>query len=369
MPSIHKLYGGSNAKRWKNCALYPSLSAQVPKRPPNPAAIKGTSQHAVMEQLLNDSTLQPEHFLGTTALGTTMTDNHIGEIKIALESYEYILEQYPEEAVLFSEKMVDLTDEAGGTLDAGVAFGTRGAIIDFKFGQIEVDVTDEQGLFYGICAIETEPAFKNVTELDVWVVQPAFEPAHVKTTYPQHVLEVEKKNFLMAIRTSQMANPLPTEGEWCDWCEAKLACPAKLQRLETLTQPNHILDIEEVGRMLKRIKEWNNWADDAQERILHELENGRKNSTWKLVQKRAIRQWIDETKAVKAFKKAKLDDDEFMPRQLISPAKADKILGKKIVADLAHPVSSGHTIALHEDKRQAVLPTQALAAAIRSVKR
>jgi len=374
MPTIHKVYGGSNSERWKHCAGYASLSAQVPRRPTSEAAQKGTAQHAVMEQLLNDSSLDPDRFLDATVLGVTLEKEHIAEISIALESYDYILEQYPEDAVLFSERMVDLTDEAGGTCDAGIAAGEIGAIIDFKFGQMEVDVTDAQGLFYGICARKTEPAFAKVKQLDVWIIQPAFEPAHVKTSYPEHLLDLEETNFLAAIKASQMPNPVYIEGEWCDkgmGCEAKLACPAKLQRLETLTQPNHVLDLDDLGAMLKKFKSWKKWMEEAEERLLYELEHGRKNPHWKLVDKRATRQWKSEAKAITAFRKAKVDDDTFMPRSLVSPAQAEKekLLSKKIVEDLAHPVSSGHTIAPHEDKRPAVIPVAAIAAARKNIKR
>lgn len=369
MPLIHKLYGGSNSERWKYCAGYPYLSTQVPKKPTTPAAEKGTAQHAVMEQLLNDASLNPDDFTGTTVLGVEMTKDHVAEIGVALDSYQHILDQYPEDATLFSEQFVDLTDEAGGTMDAGIAKDGIGAVIDFKFGQHEVDVADAQGLFYGICARRTEPAFANIKQLDVWVIQPAFDPAHVKTSYPEHVLNVEEKNFLIAIKVSKSPNPIYTEGEWCEWCECKLVCPSKLGRLSTLTTPNHIMDLDDLGEMLMKIREWDKWRDEATDRLFHELQHGRTNKFFKLVEKRAIRQWTDNAKAIRAFRKAKIDDDTFMPRELISPAQAEKgLLTKKVVADLAKPVSSGLTIAPMSDKRPPVLPTEALKAALRQIK-
>lgn len=370
MPAIHKLHGGSNAERWSNCAGYAYLSTQVPRKPPNQAAIKGTAQHAVMEQLLNDGKLTPDHFKGTTVLGVEMDEKCIAEIEIALESYEYILDQYPEDAVLLSERMVDLTDEAGGTFDAGIAAGEKCAIIDFKFGRNEVSPDKEQGLFYGVCARETEPAFTKMKELDVWVVQPEFDPAHVMTTYHEHQLDIAKKNFLIAINVSKQPNPLYTEGEWCEWCEAKIACPAKLGRLGTLTMPNHVLDLDELGLQLKKIKEWEKWAKDAAERIQHELEHGRVNAYWKLVMKRAINQWKSEAKAVSEFKAKGVSEDDYAPRELISPtqAKERKLLPAAKVKELASPVSSGYTIAPIDDKRPPVLPTGALAEALKKLK-
>jgi hypothetical protein len=365
----HKVYGGSNSDRWSQCPGSPYLSTQVPPRPAGQAAIEGTAQHAVMEQLLNDGKLEPLHFLGSTILGVTLTQEHINAIDIALEAYMEIVDEFPEDAKLFAERGVDLTDEAGGTMDAGIVHGRRGAVIDFKFGQIEVEADGTQGLFYGVCARKTEPAFASIQQLDVYIIQPAYDPATVKISYPGEFLDTAERNFLNAIAVSKAPNPSFVEGEWCTWCPAKLVCPSKLQGLQTLTTANHILDLDELGGQVAKLQDWIKWAEEARERIQLELEHGRPNKYFKLVQKRAIRGWKSEANAIAQFRKAKIDDDVFMPRKMISPAAAEKgMLPKKVVADLAVAVSSGNTIAPHADKRPPVLPTAALAAAVNRVK-
>lgn len=369
MPTTHKIYGGSNADIWVYCAGSTYLNTQVPPRPAGAAALEGSAQHAVMEQLLNDGNLEPPHFLGSTILGVTLTAEHINAIDIALEEYMAIVDTFPEDAKLFSERSVDLSLESGGTMDAGIVHGTRAAVIDFKFGQIEVDSEGLQGLFYGVCARKSEPAFANITQLDVYVIQPAYDPATVKTSYPDSFLDTMERTFQNAIAVSKTSNAPFTEGDHCTWCSAKLVCPAKIRGLETLTQPNHILDLDELGERLLKLDAWVKWASEAKERVQLELEHGRPNKHWKLVQKRAIRQWKDEAKAIVEFRKAKVDDDTFMPRKLVSPAAAEKgLLPKKAVAELASPVSSGNTIAPMTDKRPPVLPTAALAAAVNRIK-
>lgn len=369
MPTTHKLYGGSNSDRWLNCPGSTWLSTQVPRRPAGQAALEGTAQHAVMEQLLNDGKLEPAHFLGSTILGVTLTPEHISAIDVALDAYAAILDDYPEDAKLFAERAVDLSDEAGGTLDAGIVHGKRGAVIDFKFGQIEVGADGEQGLFYGICARKSEPAFARIEQLDVHIIQPAYDPATVSVSYPGAYLDKAERDILNAIAVSKQPNPIFTEGDWCTWCPGKLVCPAKVQGLDTLTQPNHILDLDELGERLLKIRGWEKWAKEAEERIQLEIENGRQVKDWKLVQKRGVRKWKDEAATVMAFRKAKLDDDTFMPRELVSPAQAEKgLLSKKVVGELAASVSSGNTIAPISDKRPPVLPTAALAAALNRVK-
>lgn len=369
MPEKHVLYGGSNAERWLPCAGYASLSKLVPRKPVGQAAIDGTAQHKCMEMMLEDPDLEPKKFLGTTVLGVEITQEHVFALEVALEAYCEIVDSYPEDATIFSEKFVGLRgvddEEIGGTMDAGIVCGDKGAIIDFKFGQIEKGADGSQNLFYGVCARKSIPAFAGVKELASYIIQPAYDPAIDKIVYTDAILDRFEQTMRNAISASQAPNPHYTEGEWCGWCEGKLACPAKLQRLNTLTAPNHVLDLAELGKLRLKLKEWEKWADDADERIQHELEHGVPVPGWKLVAKRAIRQWTDEAAAVLKFKNLKIPVSSYMITKLISPAQAEKILPKNEVAKLANPVSSGNTIAPEGDKRPAVLAPAALGQALK----
>jgi hypothetical protein len=371
MPEKHVLYGGSNAERWLPCAGYPNLSKQVPRRPTGQAALDGTAQHKCMEMLLEDPDLEPEKFLDTTVLGVKITMEHVYALKIALEAYCEIVEGYPENAEIFSEKFVGLNgpgdEEVGGTMDSGIVCGKRGAIIDFKFGQIEKAAAGEQNLFYAVCARKSIESFAGVEELTSYIIQPAYDPAIDKVTYTAAILDRFEMTMKAAISASKSPNPDFTEGQHCGWCEGKLACPAKLQRLATLTAPNHVLDLAEVARLRLVLKGWEKWGEEADERIQHELEHGTKVPGWKLVAKRAIRQWKDETKAVLKFKNLRIPSTAYMVTKLISPAQAEKILPKNVVAELADPVSSGNTIAPEGDKRPAVLAPAALGQALRKL--
>lgn len=370
MADKHVERGGSNAHLWINCAGYISLARQVPRRPVGVAAIEGTAQHTCMEMLLNNPDLTPDKFLGTTVSGVMITQEHVNAIQVALDAYMDIVESFPEDATLFSEKFVGLRGlddpEYGGTMDAGVVHGKRGAMIDFKFGQMEVDSSGEQNLFYGVCARNSIAAFKGVEEFESYIIQPAYDPAIDKTIYPAMTLDRFEQTVRAAIRLGEAPNPAFVEGEWCgNFCHCKLACPAKLQRLDTLTAPNHVLDLAEVGRLRLKLKEWEKWADEADERIQHELEHGVPVPGWKLVAKRAIRQWVDEAAAIAKFKSLKIPSTTYLVTKLLSPAQAEKVLPKAEVTKLANPVSSGNTIAPIDDKRPSVLPPAALGQALK----
>jgi len=370
MADKHVQYGGSNADKWLNCAGYAQLSQQVPRRPVGLAAVEGTAQHKCMEMMLENPELMPAKFLGTTVMGVEIRQDHVDALNVALTAYLDIVDSFSDEATLFSEKFVGLRgsddDRYGGTMDAGIVHGARGAIIDFKFGQMEVDSTGEQNLFYGVCARKSIPEFSEIEELASYIIQPAYDPAIDKTVYPVMVLDRFEQTVHTAIKLSEAPNPAFIEGEWCGkFCHCKLACPAKLQRLDTLTAPNHVLDLAEVGRMRLKLKEWEKWADEADERIQHELEHGTTVPGWKLVAKRAVRAWVDEAVAIATFRRLNKKPDEYLVTKLLSPAQAEKMIGKIEVTKLATAVSSGNTIAPETDKRPAVLSPVALGQALR----
>lgn len=373
MPEKHVRYGGSSASMWKNCAGWAGLVAKVPKRPVGMAAHEGTAQHACMERLLKDANLTPEKFLGakisTEGGPITITEAHVDAIGVALEAWENILDSFDDDAVIMSEKFVSTgADDEGGSMDGAVTNRKRAAIVDFKFGQVEVEALSDQGFWYAACARHQFPdLFGKVTEWENYIIQPAYDPAVDVVKFPVSVLDRFEQEARTAIDMSKGINPHFIEGEWCTWCDAKLVCPAKTQRLNTLTAPNHILDLDELGRQLRILKSWDKWREEAEGRILHELEHGRQFKDWKLIDKRAVRKWSSEPMTVAAFKRLKVPASRYMVSELISPAQAEeqRLMPKPEVKLLANPVSSGRTIALMEDKRTAVMPTEALKQALK----
>jgi hypothetical protein len=374
MPTIHHKYGGSNANIWINCAAAPGLIEKVPRRPAGPAAEHGTAQHDVMEALIRDPDLVPESFLGTKmANGIVIDEEHMGAINTALDAWVEIQDTFPNATFIEAERMVMLTEEAGGTADGLMVEGKRGAIIDFKFGQNQVDADSDQLLFYAVCARKSLPEFMRVEEFECYIIQPALEPVIDKTVYTKSVLDRFETTAFTAIRASKQPGARPVEGDWCKWCNAKLVCPAKTQRNDTLTHPkDHILDLGKLGdqaaRLQPLLKAAEKWQEEALERIHHELSHGVAVPGWKLVNKRAVRMWKSEPEAILAMKRLNISPDKYMITSLISPNKAEELMKKKTVDELTNKVSSGTTVALADDKRPAVLPVAAVAAQLKKLK-
>lgn len=391
MASKHVLYGGSSAEIWRHCPGWAGLIQQVPRKPVGPAAHAGTAQHHVMERLLKDPDLVPEKFLGakipTEGGDIELHDGHIAAITIALEAWDEVLLSYPEEELVqsteededvlqsagkiqvFSERFFCAADDQGGTVDALVVRAPRASFVDFKFGQWEVEAEGWQNFWYMLCARSEYPElFEGVQEWESVIIQPAYEPAIDRTVITTSQLDRMALEAGAAILQSKQPNPDFIEGDWCRWCNAKLACPAKTQRLGTLTQPNHVLDLAETEKLLLRLREWRKWEEEAEARLLHELEHGYKGELFKLVGKRAIRKWSNDADVVALLKKKRIAAKDYMkPTELRSPANMEDegFLTKGEVKGLANPVSSGWTIAPMSDKRPAVLPVGALAQALK----
>ena len=79
---------------------------------------------------------------------------------------------------------------------------------------------------------------------------------------------------------------------------------------------------------------------------------------FKLVPKRATRQWVDPEQAQTALEGIGLDQTELMETKLLSPAQMEKVLKKRklsMPADLIVAISSGNTLATEDDPRPAAL--------------
>ena len=115
------------------------------------------------------------------------------------------------------------------------------------------------------------------------------------------------------------------------------------------------LPVEQIAHYLEQIPMVESFLKDLQQLAHGLLEEGNQVPGWKLVNKRATRQWTDEEKAI-AF----LTQQEVYPfadPKVISPAVAEKALKKakqNLPDDLVIAVSSGSTIAPESDPRPAV---------------
>ena len=126
---------------------------------------------------------------------------------------------------------------------------------------------------------------------------------------------------------------------------------------DTLTQltPVNRLEPEQISRVLNNKKLVVSWLDAVETYVKEKLEAGEAFPGFKLVAGRSNRAWATDP-SVEA-KLADMFGDQAYTRKLISPAQAEKILGRKRIeeiADLVVKPKGEPTLAGADDPRPAV---------------
>ena len=357
-----KIVGGSTAKRVMNCPGSVALVQKMPPQPSNKYADEGTLLHNVIAEIVMTDK-HPEEFLHTKYNDQVLTLDLIdSKLVPALAALDVIdpnkeMEIEAETRVGFD----DLLPGVFGSTDLIGRINNRAVVLDWKFGDgVAVDAEENsQLMFYAAAAMRTEAtkwAFKDVEEIEMVIVQPPAVKRWVTT--PARIQQFEK-DLVKAVELAQQPNAELKIGDHCRWCAAKPICPQMTGAADrALAVKLDNLDAGKISTYLKNADLLETWISSLRELALSMMESGANLPEYKLVAKRAIRQWTDEDKAKVALFAYGLTESEVMETSVISPAKAEKALKKRKLAlpdDLVVAISSGNTLASADDPRPEVL--------------
>jgi hypothetical protein len=255
----------------------------------------------------------------------------------------------------------DLIPGAYGTADVIGRRGRTAVIIDWKFGD-GVPVHAEgnpQLLFYAAAAARTpglEWVFKGAEKLELVIVQ----PPHVRRwVTDMDALENFELNLVRAVRLSERPDAPLEVGSHCRWCPAKPICPKMTGAIDRLVHNKlESLEADQLSAALMLADKLEDFIAAARKLAFDRLEKDMPVPGYKLVPKRAVRQWVEEGVVVQTLQAAGLSVGEMYKRELLSPAQMEKVLKKSKLTlpdDLVVAVSSGSTIAPESDPRPAVL--------------
>lgn len=355
-----KIVGGSTAKRVINC---PGSVALVDKMPPQPSssyADEGTLLHDTIADLLNGNGLLEAH-LGREHNGVILTQELIDEKLLpALKALDEI---DPKLRMAYTiEANVDFGDLLPGVFGSADLLGrtdNRAYVLDWKFGDgVAVEVEENsQLLFYAAAAMRTPKVqwvFEGATEIEMIIIQ----PPHVKrwVTTPARVAAFEKE-LVAAVKVAQQPDAPLKVGDHCRWCAAKPVCPQMTGAADrALKLKLDGLPVDQIAHYLEQVPMLESFIKDLEQLAHTMLEEGHRVPGYKLVPKRATRQWVSEDKAVAFLNGAGVE--AWAEPKAISPAVAEKALKKakiELPADLVVAVSTGNTLAPESDPRPAVL--------------
>jgi Protein of unknown function (DUF2800) len=362
MAQHSNIVGGSTAKRVINCPGSVALVAQMPPKPSSVYADTGTLLHNVIADVL-DGKATPQDFLGAVHADVTL-DQDLIDNKL-LPALAALNEIDPDRQMEFETEVVvgfgDLLPGVFGSSDIVGRIGDTAYIVDWKFGDgVAVDVEENpQLMFYAAAAMRTPAAqwaFEGAIKVELVIVQPPYVKRWETT--PRRI-QLFEKELMQAVKVAQRPDAPLAQGDWCRWCAAKAVCPIMTGAADrALVSALKNVDVASVSDHLKMADQLESWIKEVRALAMQMLEAGLPVPGYKLVPKRAMRQWMDEGKALDAMCDLGLDVKELTETKLLSPAQAEKVLKKHklaLPADHVVAVSSGNTLASEDDPRPAVL--------------
>ncbi len=355
-----KIVGGSTAKRVIAC---PGSVALVDKMPPSPSssyANEGSLLHDVIADVL-DGKGTPESYLGRIREGITLTQDLIDDkLAPALAALEEI--DPDDEMVYAIESRVgfaNYTPEVFGSVDLLGCIGNRAIVLDWKFGSgVPVAVEENaQLMFYAAAAMRTPATswvFEDADEIELIIVQP---PSVKRWVTTRARIAAFESDLFRAINAALKPDAPLAAGDHCKWCDAKPICPVMTGAVDRLMQVKlDAIPADQIAHYLDQVPLVEEFIAGVQALAQQMLTEGKPVGNWKLVPKRATRQWADEAEA-EAFL-TRMGVEAWAEPKAISPAVAEKALKKlkiELPGDLTVSVSSGSTLAPGNDPRPAVL--------------
>lgn len=255
---MHWLLGGSSANRWVNCHGYVSYVKNLPKQAGSIYMDTGTVAHKLCETLLREhlrfaiageaqatadsggQTSYEIELADTYSLADTLGVEITDEMYDDAEEYvrhiwEDVLEGFVtnkhyglEDSFILNEDL-----QMGGTADFWAIWtDDRGNVVanvtDYKNGRSEVEITNEQFIFY-LCGLRKAMQAQG-TDIDygtVAVFQPHAESGNTWKTHKytakqldKHMGKFEKAAHAILVEGSQKLKT----GSWCKFCPAKAVC-------------------------------------------------------------------------------------------------------------------------------------------------
>lgn len=367
MPKKHARLSASSSERWRNCTGSVLLIETLPPTRRDRQTIyayRGTILHEIAETALFFGEF-PE--VGTIykdlddSLSYELTDEDIEGVQVYINTIKsYKAQDILWEATEIALPFDDVHQDLGGTADYA-CLTKEGilAILDFKSG-VGVMVNPDnnpQAIQYAVGVLlhlkQQGITFSFIEEVHIIIVQPFASYGEKVKLWKTDVSElIMQIGTLAEIADKVNQNPVLVPGEWCRWCPASAVCPALndistdlvVQRVSSTPSPVDMTP-DEMGSVLSRFQLLRPWIDEIYRLALSAAEKGVKIPGMKLVEKKAIRKWGDEHNVLAIMREIGVEDPFI--RKLMSPAQAEKTLGKRMFKELENQVvkaSSGHNL-------------------------
>jgi len=370
----HAPLSPSAAHRWLVCPASVKESKSTVSVDSD-ASKEGTATHEVGYIWL--TTGHPPAVGTQTSNGLTVTEEMVETAEWFVRYVLHIADEdgCPEApSVVMAEEKVAIGGFFG--LDPSICFGTADAavlgtdtltIVDLKAGYKDVVAEQNpQTALYGLGFMEEMGWMYQRVRLAI--VQP--RNGGVKEwvlTKAELLAWGDKHRQAVAEAAAEVERYQPTE-EGCRYCPAAGVCKAAQAEALALARrefddPEAVvtrLSPEELSLLLSKVDLIDAVLKAAKEHALRLISVGHPIPGWKAVAGRKNRVWKDEGTIGSTLGLLGFDLDDVAPRKLISPAKAEALVGKKLLGDYITAPPGNPMLAPESDKRPALVHFDAL---------
>ena len=335
--STHSKYSPSSRHRWSRCpGSIRLIEAVNPPEEVSDAMSEGIVAHALGADCLEN--------------GRDCTD-------AAVQFYLDYARGLPGVMMVEQQLVHPVDGRLHGTPDLVVFdFGGQLSVVDYKHGEgVGVAVEDNQQLqYYAALAAQVHD---QPDEILLAIVQPRYDGEPVKEDrQPGFMAEIWMNEVLDEIEACEKPDALLVAGQaQCRFCPVKAHCPELSASTQlavglraTMPSPERLRP-EQLQWLLVHEKEITGYLKAVYAFALNNPPEG-----WKTVQGLGNRRWADEKAALKALKAGGYKLDQLAPRALLSPAQAEKIVGKDPVAPLVERPLGSWRLVPDTDPRPAV---------------
>ena len=383
MTAIHGKFSPSQLPRIIRCPGSVQLCKSVPKRGDTDYALEGTMLHEVTSEcLIADEPNLPSTIIARHNLDTEQRDavqdclDWVFTLKMSLDDpamYDSV-----ESTVTLGHNALQLQcpqlEDVYGTMDYPLIAPTirEAWFVDWKFGKgVEVFPDTEQLKAYAIGKLKTFAFAEKFDKIHLVIGQPRLysgEPFKILTMTPQDLFFWLEDRLVPALVDAVSHDPsFHASAKGCMWCDAKVICETRQQAamegaMEVFAVHAKLpqVDIEHVAKVLMIIPDLKTYISDIETFAKLHISAGKAIPGWKLVAGRSIRKWYDEDKAKEYFlSEHGLDEFDMSEMKFMSPAKAEKKIGKKNAKTdeffaLVDKPEGKPTLVPEEDKRKSL---------------
>ena len=364
----HALLGPSSAARWIACPPSVRLCEQF-EDAESEYAKEGSLAHEIAElkvRKLIDPGLTSRKF--TAAMKKLKekelyqeemqgyTDEYVEFIQEQMYSYETTPHISVEQKVDFSQYVPG----GFGTADCILISNDTLHVIDFKYGKgVPVSVENNaQLLLYALGAYLAYEMIFPIEHIKMSIVQPRLTGIDTWECSLDYLLTFAKKAQEKAVMALNGKGDFEC-GEHCKFCKAKATCKARananLELAKYEFKAIELLTLEEIGEILQKAKDLDNWVKELEKYALAESLKGNNVPGWKAVNGRGSRSFKNTDDAIKVLK---ITLTMLYERKYLTLAQMEKVIGKKdfnnLVGNLIVMNVGKPTLVDASDKREAI---------------